>query len=340
MTQDDTNFSDADSDQFIPPQSEGRPEAQVPSWGAKRCPSCYTVVLHNQTVCAECGTRLVPRVTRIRCLHCGKQATSDHVICPSCGRNLRAAPSRFLTFGVPALLVGVLAVVLVARGMPSFLQGNENLPLLPNFVITPAVSDSEPNVRLARESLAPAVVQSGPGQSDESTSSNAEPAVVADSTPTPTEEPGTAADGTQNSAAAEATSIPPTETPAATETPVEKEPTATIAALANTATPPPTPSPLPTETETTTTTPTPMPTATPTPAWLSYTIRAGDTIGAIARRFGISEEELLRANDLSPQDVTRLQIGDVIVLPGLLQATPTPTPTAVVTETPSATPAG
>ena len=340
MTQDDTNFSDADSDQFIPPQSEGRPEAQVPSWGAKRCPSCYTVVLHNQTVCAECGTRLVPRVTRIRCLHCGKHATSDHVICPSCGRNLRAAPSRLLTFGVPALLVGVLAVVLVARGMPTFLQETENLPLLPNFVITPAVSDSEPNVRLARESLAPAVVQSGPGQSDESTSSNAEPAVVADSTPTPTEEPSAATDGAQNNAAAEATSIPPTETPAATETPVEEEPTATIAALAITATPPPTPSPLPTVTETTTTTPTPIPTATPTPAWLSYTIRAGDTIGAIARRFGISEEELLRANDLSPQDVTRLQIGDVIVLPGFLQATPTPTPTAVVTETPSATPAG
>ncbi len=339
MTQDDTNFSDGESDQFIPPQSEGRPEAQVPSWGAKRCPSCYTVVLHNQTVCAECGTRLVPRVTRIRCLHCGKHATSDHVICPSCGRNLRAAPSRLLTFGVPALLVGVLAVVLVARGMPTFLQGNESLPLLPNFVITPAVSDSEPNVRLARESLAPAVVQSGAGQSDESTSSNTEPAIVIDSTPTPTEEPGTAVVGAENTAAV-ATSVSPTETPAATAAPVEEEPTATIAALADTATPPPTPSPLPTVTETTTITPTPIPTATPTPAWLSYTIRAGDTIGAIARRFGISEEELLRANDLSPQDVTSLQIGDVIVLPGLLQATPTPTPTSVFTETPSATPAG
>ncbi|MCY3992072.1 MAG: LysM peptidoglycan-binding domain-containing protein [Caldilineaceae bacterium] len=76
----------------------------------------------------------------------------------------------------------------------------------------------------------------------------------------------------------------------------------------------------------------------PTPAWLTYTIRAGDTIGAIANRFGIPQEELLRANDLTPRDVTRLQIGDVIVLPGLLQATPTPEP--VSTETPSATPAG
>jgi len=146
MSLDDRSFSDADSDQFIPPQSE----KQVPSWGAKRCPACYTVVLHNQTVCSECGTRLAPRVTRVRCLRCGKHATSDHVICPSCGRNLQAAPSRLLTIGVPALLVGALAIVLIVRGMPSFLQENGNLSLLPNFVITPASSDSEPTVRLAR----------------------------------------------------------------------------------------------------------------------------------------------------------------------------------------------
>ena len=245
-----------------------------------------------------------------------------------------------LTFGVPALLVGVLAVVLIARGMPSFLQDNENLPLLQNFVITPAASDSEPSVRLARESLAPAVVQSGPGQSDESTGAGTVAAVAADSTPTPTAEaPNTASDAVQTATAA-AAAVPPTVTPVATEPPVEEEPTATEAALADTVTPPPTPSPLPTETEAPTATLTPIPTATPTPAWLTYTIRAGDTIGAIARRFGISEEDLLRANDLSRLDVTRLQIGDVIVLPGLLQATPTPTATTVVTETPSATPSG
>ena len=343
MSLDETNFSDADSDQLNPPQTEGRSGAQVPSWGAKRCPSCYSVVLPSQTVCAECGTRLVPRVTRIRCLRCGKHATSDHVICPSCGRNLHAAPSRMLTFGVPALLVGVLAIVLIARVMPSFLQEGDNLPLLQNFVITPASSDSEPNVLPARESLAPAVVQSGPGQSDESTSSNAEPTVVADSTPTPTpEESGTAADGSEAGSMPADTEVPPVETPSVTATAVEEEPTATAAAVENTATAssPFPPLPTVTETATVTATVTPTPTALPTPAWLTYTIRAGDTIGAIANRFGISQEELLRANDLTPQDVTRLQIGDVIVLPGLLQATPTPAPAPVVTETPSATPAG
>ena len=197
MSLDDTNFSDGDSDQFNSGQPESRPDAQTPSWAAKRCPSCYTAVLHNQVVCAECGTRLVPRLTKVRCLRCGKPATTDHVICPHCGRNLRAAPSRLLTIGAPALLVGALAIVLVARGMPSFLQENNNLPLLQNFVITPASSDSEPTVRLARESLAPAVVQSGPGQSDESAPPAAAPAAAV-STPTPvSEQTATAANGSK-----------------------------------------------------------------------------------------------------------------------------------------------
>ena len=341
MSLDDKSFSDANSDQFIPPQSDSRSEAQVPSWGAKRCPACYTVVLHNQTVCAECGTRLVPRVTRVRCLRCGKHATTDHVICPSCGRNLQAAPSRLLTIGVPALLVGALAIVLIARGMPSFLRENENLSLLPNFVITPASSDSEPTVRLARESLAPAVVQSGPGQSDESSNSDAAPAVVADSTPTPTpQESGAEADGSQAGSMPADTAVPPAETPAVTATPVEEEPTATAAVVENTATPsPPFPS-LPTVTETATATVTPTPV--PTPAWRTYRISEGDTISAIADRFDIPQDELLKANKLTPRDVTSLQIGDEIVLPGLLQATPTPTPTPteVATEAPTATPDG
>ena len=343
MSQDDKSFSDADSDQFIQPQSETRSGAQVPSWGAKRCPTCYTVVLENQTVCAECGTHLVPRVTRVRCLRCGKHATTDHVICPSCGRNLQAAPSRLLTIGIPALLVGALAVVLIARGMPAFLQENGNLPLLPNFVITPASSDSEPTVRLARESLAPAVVQSGPDQPDEPSSSDAAPAVVTDSTPTP-EESGAAADGSQAGAmaadTAANTAVPPAGTPAVTATSVEEEPTA--AAVENTATPSPAFPPLPTVTETATATPTvtPTPTPSPTPAWMTYTIRAGDTIGAIASRFDIPQDELLRANNLTPRDLTNLQIGEEIVLPGLLQVTPTPTPTKAGTEAPTATPAG
>ena len=337
MSLDDTSTSDASSDQFNSAQPESRPEAQIPSWGAKRCPSCYSVVLHNQVVCAECGTRLVPRLTRVRCLRCGRPSTTDHVICPHCGRNLRAAPSRLLTIGAPALLVGALAIALVARGMPSFLRENESLPLLQNFVITPASSDSEPTVRLARESLAPAVVQSSPGQSDESSPSSGAPAAVAIATQTPTpEETNTAANGSQAASLPADTAVPPAETPAVTVAPPTDTATATIAPVEQTATPPPTPTPTPTATATET------PTATPTPAWMTYTIKEGDTIAKIANLFDISSDDLLIANRLSSQDATRLQIGDEIVLPGLLQVTPTPTPTpaAAATETASPTPSG
>ena len=335
MSLDDTSISDASSDQFNSAQPESRPEAQIPSWGAKRCPSCYTVVLHNQVVCAECGTRLVPRLTRVRCLRCGRPSTTDHVICPHCGRNLRAAPSRLLTIGAPALLVGALAIALVARGMPSFLQENESLPLIQNFVITPASSDSEPTVRLARESLAPAVVQSSPGQSEESSPSSGAPAAVAISTQTPTpEETNAAANGSQAASLPADTAVPRAETPAVTVAPPTVTATATIAPVEQTATPPPTPTPTPTATSTATETPT------ATPAWMTYTIKEGDTIAKIANLFDISADDLLIANRLSSQDATRLQIGDEIVLPGLLQVTPTPTPTAAATETPSPTPSG
>jgi len=243
------------------------------------------------------------------------------------------------------LLVGALAIVLIVRGMPSFLQENGNLSLLPNFVITPASSDSEPTVRLARESLAPAVVQSGPGQPEESSGSEAAPAVGADLTPTPTPEgSGTANDGAQAGSMPADTAVPPTEPPVETPTPIEEAPTATAAAVEYTVTPTPPFSPLPTltgtATATATVTPTPTPTPIPTQAWMTYTIRAGDTIVGIANRFDIPQDELRRANNLTLHDDRNLQIGDVIVLPGRLQATPTPTPTEVSTEAPTATPAG
>jgi len=72
----------------------------------------------------------------------------------------------------------------------------------------------------------------------------------------------------------------------------------------------------------------------------SYTIKQGDTAGAIATVFGISVNDLMRANKLSDADLPRLQIGQVLTIPvngcGLSTEAPTETitPTKLVLPTP------
>jgi len=325
MSLDETGLSDAGSDRFIPAQPENRPLAQTPSWGAKRCPACQTPVLHNQIVCAECGTRLAPRITKIRCLRCRKHATSDHVICPHCGRELRAATSRLLTVGIPALLLGALAVTLIARDAPSFLRDNNSLPLIQNFEITPVVADSEPNVRPARESLAPAVVQSGVGQAAESSPESEALLSGAPPTFTPTPPiPESAAGGTQSqnslsqaTATPTAPAIQPSETP--TEAVEEAIETPTLAHSAS-------------ATET----------PTPAPVLITYTIQQGDTPAEIADNFGINTAELMEANNMSEDEARSLLPGQQIAVPLRAQATATHTPTATATPaaTATATPPG
>ncbi|MEZ4710819.1 MAG: LysM peptidoglycan-binding domain-containing protein [Caldilineaceae bacterium] len=51
----------------------------------------------------------------------------------------------------------------------------------------------------------------------------------------------------------------------------------------------------------------------PTP--LTYVIKAGDLPATIAQQFGITIDALLAANSLSRQDVTRLRIGQVLIIP-------------------------
>jgi LysM repeat protein len=77
-------------------------------------------------------------------------------------------------------------------------------------------------------------------------------------------------------------------------------------------------------------TPTPVPpTATPVPAAFTYVVKAGDTPGAIAERFGITVNELLAANGLSLNDARRLRVGQVLTI----GAVATPAPTATNTPT-------
>jgi D-alanyl-D-alanine carboxypeptidase len=65
------------------------------------------------------------------------------------------------------------------------------------------------------------------------------------------------------------------------------------------------------------------PTATPIDAL--YVVQSGDTLGAIASRFGVSLDVLMQANGIT--DAARLQVGQVLTIPGL-SVTPAPAPTA------------
>lgn len=64
--------------------------------------------------------------------------------------------------------------------------------------------------------------------------------------------------------------------------------------------------------------PTATNTATPTPqAVASYTVRSGDTLVGIAARFDIPTETLMQANGMTPSTAANLQVGRVLVLPGV-----------------------
>ena len=56
-----------------------------------------------------------------------------------------------------------------------------------------------------------------------------------------------------------------------------------------------------------------LPTPTPTP--FVYTVQAGDTLSGIARRFGLTVDELVQANRLV--DLDRMQIGQQLRIPNL-----------------------
>lgn len=63
-------------------------------------------------------------------------------------------------------------------------------------------------------------------------------------------------------------------------------------------------------------TPTPTPAvATPTPVTgaITYTVQAGDTLGKIAKEFGVTVEAIVEANDI--EDPSLIQVGQVLVIP-------------------------
>lgn len=84
----------------------------------------------------------------------------------------------------------------------------------------------------------------------------------------------------------------------------------------------PSPSPRPTRTPSPTATPTPTQTFTPLPP-LIHIVQKGESVGIIAKQYGVSEREVLEANGLQADSIIR--IGQELIIP---RPTPTPEPAA------------
>ena len=69
----------------------------------------------------------------------------------------------------------------------------------------------------------------------------------------------------------------------------------------------------------------------------TYTVQSGDFPGKIARKLGVKESDLMKANNLTPESAKRLQIGQKLVVPGKGGAAVTSKPSTPVT-TPVTTP--
>lgn len=83
-----------------------------------------------------------------------------------------------------------------------------------------------------------------------------------------------------------------------------------LAAPAATTTPTPRPAPTPSPSPTAT----PAPSPAPTPAG-TYVVQPGDTLWTIAQQFGVSVEDLARANGIADPNAAILQVGQTLKLP-------------------------
>jgi LysM repeat protein len=70
---------------------------------------------------------------------------------------------------------------------------------------------------------------------------------------------------------------------------------------------------------------TPPPTTTPPPGGTTYTVQRGDTLSAIARRFGVTVQAIMTANNLTNPNL--IFVGQVLTIPTLGGGPPAPTPT-------------
>jgi len=102
----------------------------------------------------------------------------------------------------------------------------------------------------------------------------------------------------------------------------------TTPTFTSTPTPSPTPTPVATSTPTPSPTPTPVATRTPTPnpTFTPYVVQAGETLSAIAARFGVTIQAIMAANP-SITDPAHIVAGQRILIPPR-GWTPSPSPSS------------
>lgn len=294
-----------------------------------QCRHCGTPLRRGVGVCPVCGTPQPRSATTVRCRACGRRSHAALQVCPHCGRNLRPGlpiPWQAMGLGILGVLVAVFLISRINLGsVGQTLSALAPTTIFPTSTNTPARSaptflpdaQTEATPTQAIEGITPVV--------DENT-----PTVVAITVVTETQ--------TLTSAAPTFTATP---TPTLTTTPTPTfAPTATpTPTFAPTATPttPATPTKIPATNTPTRAPETPTPVSTPA-GTVRYTIKAGDTLAAIAVRFDTTVASLLALNPgLNP---SRLRVGQVILVAGAAPAasdTPAPqvTPTVRATGTAS-----
>ncbi len=303
--------------------------AGVRTAGVRPCPSCDAWVNVHATICPNCGENVAAKEKSVRCRRCRHRASSNLVLCPHCGRELQPALSRWITWGLPLLLMlllGGAVLVRAARSDPaSWMQTQSERAgrliaalgsrLQPDVSVVMIPAGQDPNDPLVSQAA----------QAGNFAPVNQEdivlPAPDAAAPLTDTEmAAATAAEGAAQ-AVVETAAVAPAEAAPVADTPTAAPPENTATA---TAAPTDTPTDMPTATAAASATPLPTATAAAT---ATGTTPATATPRATATRFAKAGAAVAAA--ASPA------LSRTVSLLGLVTATPTEEP---ATATPTATP--
>ena len=313
------------------------------------CSYCGAEIHRRLTICPMCGARLRAGPQKVRCRYCGYRSSAELILCPRCGRERR--PGGVL----PVLWIGVAtAIILAVAGIGFSTLGGLRA------ILAHRLSEG-PDLATWMNAILPTVEFIAARNTPEPTvTSEASLNIEAELTPTmdfplPTDTPTPKATPTPTM---ELLTPTPTATEMPTPTPTtipEGEVTiyqvehgdtlstiarrfgVTVEAIARANNIQDVAQlqvgqrlVIPQAGEE-------LPTSSVSSEPIVYLVAPGDTPSSIARRFGVSVEELMRANNI--KDASRLQVNQRLIIPrasGTL-ATPTFTPAPMPTATPTPT---